>query len=90
MNPIAATVAFSLANAASHAHAHAVYHVARCPAYGAGHLCSTADLTAWIDVSFTLPFMLFMPVYGRLGDGLGTASAIGRDRPFYAGHRARS
>ena len=31
----------------------------------------TADLTAWIDVSFTLPFMLFMPVYGRLGDGLG-------------------
>ena len=31
----------------------------------------TADLTAWIDVGFTLPFMLFMPVYGRLGDGLG-------------------
>ena len=31
----------------------------------------TADLTAWVDVSFTLPFMLFMPVYGRLGDGLG-------------------
>ena len=31
----------------------------------------TADLTAWIDVSFTLPFMLFMPVYGRLGDGFG-------------------
>ena len=31
----------------------------------------TADIAAWIDVGFTLPFMLFMPVYGRLGDGLG-------------------
>ena len=30
-----------------------------------------ADVTAWIDVGFSLPFMLLMPVYGRLGDGLG-------------------
>ncbi|HIG56513.1 MAG TPA: MFS transporter [Candidatus Handelsmanbacteria bacterium] len=30
-----------------------------------------ADVVAWIDVGFSLPFMLLMPVYGRLGDGLG-------------------
>ena len=30
-----------------------------------------ADVTAWVDVGFSLPFMLLMPVYGRLGDGLG-------------------
>ena len=30
-----------------------------------------ADVAAWVDVSFSLPFMLLMPVYGRLGDGLG-------------------
>ena len=30
----------------------------------------TADLTAWVSASFTLPFMLLMPVYGRLSDGV--------------------
>lgn len=31
----------------------------------------TADVVAWVDASFTLPFMVLMPVYGRLSDGLG-------------------
>ncbi len=30
-----------------------------------------ADVTAWIDAVFTLPFMLLMPIYGRLSDGVG-------------------
>jgi len=30
-----------------------------------------ADLTAWVATVFTLPFMILMPVYGRLSDGLG-------------------
>lgn len=30
-----------------------------------------ADLTAWVDTVFTLPFMLLMPIYGRLSDGVG-------------------
>lgn len=30
-----------------------------------------ADMTAWVDAIFTLPFMLLMPVYGRLSDGVG-------------------
>jgi MFS family permease len=28
------------------------------------------DMTAWIATTFTLPFMVMMPVYGRLGDGV--------------------
>jgi MFS family permease len=35
------------------------------------HFALTADVAAWIDVGFTLPFMLFMPIFGRLGDALG-------------------
>lgn len=35
-----------------------------------------ADATAWIDVAFSLPFMILMPVYGRLGDGLGARRLI--------------
>ncbi|TVQ38306.1 MAG: MFS transporter [Spirochaetaceae bacterium] len=31
----------------------------------------TADVTSWLLVAYTLPFMMFMPLYGRLGDGLG-------------------
>ncbi|MEM7797796.1 MAG: MFS transporter [Chloroflexota bacterium] len=30
-----------------------------------------ADSAAWIATAFSLPFMLFMPVYGRLSDSLG-------------------
>ena len=29
-----------------------------------------ADMTAWVSAAFTLPFMLLMPVYGRLSDGV--------------------
>ena len=29
-----------------------------------------ADETAWVAVAFSLPFMILMPVYGRLSDGL--------------------
>ena len=32
----------------------------------------TADIAAWIDVSFTMPFMMLMPVLGRLSDHFGT------------------
>lgn len=38
-----------------------------------------ADMTAWIDSVFTLPFMFLMPVYGRLSD------AVGRRRLILAG-----
>ena len=38
-----------------------------------------ADVTAWITIAFTLPFMIFMPVYGRLSD------AVGRRRLILAG-----
>ena len=31
----------------------------------------TAETTAWLVTIFTLPFMVLMPVYGRLSDGLG-------------------
>ncbi len=34
-------------------------------------LALQVDVAAWVDVGFALPFMLLMPVYGRLGDGLG-------------------
>ena len=30
-----------------------------------------ADVTAWVSTIYTLPFMMFMPLYGRLGDALG-------------------
>ena len=30
-----------------------------------------ADVTAWIVVVYTLPIMIFPPLYGRFGDGLG-------------------
>jgi MFS family permease len=30
-----------------------------------------ADMTAWVAMIYTLPFMTLMPLYGRLGDGLG-------------------
>ncbi len=38
-----------------------------------------ADMTAWIDSVFALPFMFLMPVYGRLSD------AVGRRRLILAG-----
>ena len=30
-----------------------------------------ADTVAWLVAAYTLPFVMFMPLYGRLGDGLG-------------------
>lgn len=30
-----------------------------------------ADVTAWVAVAFTMSFMVLMPLYGRLSDGLG-------------------
>lgn len=30
-----------------------------------------AEVTAWLVTAYALPFMIFMPLYGRLGDGLG-------------------
>ena len=30
-----------------------------------------ADVTAWVVIAYSLPYMLFMPLYGRLGDELG-------------------
>lgn len=35
-----------------------------------------ADMTAWVAVAFTLPFVTLMPVYGRLSDGLGKRRLI--------------
>jgi EmrB/QacA subfamily drug resistance transporter len=35
-----------------------------------------ADMTAWVATVFTLPFMILMPVYGRLSDGLGKRRLI--------------
>ena len=31
----------------------------------------SADIAAWVATIYTLPFMMFMPLYGRLGDALG-------------------
>jgi EmrB/QacA subfamily drug resistance transporter len=30
-----------------------------------------ADTVAWLVTAYTLPFVMFMPLYGRMGDGLG-------------------
>jgi MFS family permease len=35
-----------------------------------------ADMTAWVATVFTLPFMILMPVYGRLSDGVGKRRLI--------------
>ena len=35
-----------------------------------------ADVTAWVATINTLPFMMFMPLYGRLGDALGKRRLI--------------
>jgi MFS family permease len=35
------------------------------------HFGLDADTTAWASMIYTLPFMTLMPLYGRLGDGLG-------------------
>ena len=35
-----------------------------------------ADMTAWLVTAYTLPFMFFMPLYGRLGDSLGKRNLI--------------
>jgi EmrB/QacA subfamily drug resistance transporter len=35
-----------------------------------------ADVAAWLVTAYTLPFMMLMPLYGRLGDGLGKRNLI--------------
>ncbi|MCB0122479.1 MAG: MFS transporter [Caldilineaceae bacterium] len=35
-----------------------------------------ADTTAWASMGYSLPFMALMPLYGRLGDGLGKRRLI--------------
>ncbi len=35
-----------------------------------------ADMAAWLVIAYTLPFMVLMPLYGRLGDGLGKRNLI--------------
>jgi EmrB/QacA subfamily drug resistance transporter len=42
-------------------------------------LDAKADLLAWVVTGFTLSFVVFMPLYGRLGDGFGMR------KPFLAG-----
>ena len=36
----------------------------------------SADVVAWISSAFALPFMILMPVYGRLSDGVGRRRLI--------------
>jgi MFS family permease len=33
-------------------------------------------MAAWLVTAYTLPFMIFMPLYGRLGDSLGKRNLI--------------
>ena len=40
------------------------------------HFGIDADMTAWLVTAYTLPFMFFMPLYGRLGDSLGKRNLI--------------
>ncbi len=35
-----------------------------------------ADAAAWLVTAYMLPYMIFMPLYGRLGDGLGRRRLI--------------
>ena len=30
-------------------------------------------MTAWLLAAYSLPFVIFMPLYGKLGDSLGKA-----------------
>lgn len=34
------------------------------------------DVAAWLAIAFSLPFMIFMPLYGRLGDELGRSRLL--------------
>ena len=43
-----------------------------------------ADETAWVAVAFSLPFMILMPLYGRLSDGLGKRRLILAGIIFFA------
>jgi len=36
----------------------------------------SADVVAWTSSAFTLPYMILMPVYGRLSDGVGRRRLI--------------
>lgn len=36
----------------------------------------TADVAAWLTIAFSLPFMMLMPLYGRLSDELGRSRLL--------------
>ncbi len=36
----------------------------------------TADIAAWLTIAFSLPFMMLMPLYGRLSDDLGKSRLL--------------
>ena len=36
----------------------------------------SADVVAWTSSAFTLPYMILMPIYGRLSDGVGRRRLI--------------
>lgn len=36
----------------------------------------SADMAAWLTIAFSLPFMMLMPLFGRLGDELGRANLL--------------
>lgn len=40
------------------------------------HFAMGADAAAWMVTAYTLPFMMFMPLYGRLGDALGKRNLL--------------
>ena len=40
------------------------------------HFLIDADIVAWLAIAYSLPFMVLMPLYGRLGDQLGKSRLL--------------
>ncbi|MEM7333612.1 MAG: MFS transporter [Chloroflexota bacterium] len=40
------------------------------------HFAIEPDVVAWLAIAFSLPFMVMMPLYGRLGDQLGRSRLL--------------
>ena len=55
------------------------------------HFGIEADMAAWLVTAYTLPFIVFMPLYGRIGDNnliairgeSGHTKSLGCHSPFY-------